>query len=219
MKPMIDIRRRAGYLGGLLFLCVSSVLGGFEEQVERLPEVLAVVNEEPLLRESVLHWMKKDRHATVRYFHRKYGVEPGPGFWDPETRHGGESPLARLLNQSMEEAIEALILQQLASANGISEPDPVPMEQRRRDHNQRRGQTLSGGGLIYGPKHFTAPAFQDHYLALLKLELEALLLQGKLVQPGWAKAARQGTGPLSIQELVRDLRNQAKVTYRLPFTL
>jgi hypothetical protein len=93
------------------------------------------------------------------------------------------------------------------------------MEQRRRDHNQRRGQSFSGGGLIYGPKHFAALAFQDHYLALLKLDLEALFLQGKLVQPGWARASRQGTDPLSIHELVRDLRNQAKVTYLSPHKL
>ncbi|HKJ90838.1 MAG TPA: hypothetical protein VJ960_06860 [Oceanipulchritudo sp.] len=216
MNSIIGINGRARYLAGLFFLCVSSVLGGLEEQVEQLPEVLAVVNEEPLLRDAVLHWMKKDRHATARYFHRQYGIDPGPGFWDPATLHGGENPLGRLLHQSMEEAINALLLQQLASANGIIDPDPVHMDQRRRDHNQRRGQTLSAGGLIYGPRHFAAPAFQDHYLALLKLELEALLLQGDLVHPGWVGSALQGKVPPSIYELVRDLRNQAKVTYNLP---
>jgi hypothetical protein len=219
MKALIGINGRTGYLAGLFLLCVSPVLGGLEEQVERLPEVLAVVNEEPLLRDAVLHWMKKDRHATIRYFHREYGVEPGPGFWDPATRHGGESPLGRLVHQSMEEAIEALLLQQLAAANGIIGPEPAPMDQRRRDHNQRRGHTLSAGGLVYGPQHFAAPAFQDHYLALLKLELEALFLQGELVQPDWARTARHGNVSHSIHELVRDLRNQATVTYRLPLKL
>jgi hypothetical protein len=186
-----------------------------EKQLEPLPQVVATVNGEPLARDLLLQGMQKQRHAVIRYFHRHHAVQPGPDFWKPEERYGGESPWERLLHQSMDNALQTSLLLQLAAANGIVDPDSHSIDADRRAANQQRGEVLAAGGIIYGPRHFTARAFHDHSLALLKIELEALLLQGELRRPHWASPASMVTPITSLEPLLQELRDQAHIIIHL----
>jgi len=216
MISLKGIRRSAALFTGLLCFSVFSAKAGMEKHIECLPPVLAVVNEEPLRQESLLHAMTKNRHAIARYFHRTYGIQPENEFWNLETRYGGESPLARLVQISMEEGIEALLLEQIAAANRLSGTKSLPPEERLGAHNQHRRDMLSSGGLVYGPRQFKALAFRDHSMALLKVELEALLLQGNLKLPEWATWEPGKPIPSTIEALVRALRMQSKVISAFP---
>lgn len=202
-----------------MLLFVSPLTGQLAQQVEQLPPVVALVNQEPLARGSLLHWIQKDRHAVARYFHRHHAAQPGPDFWHPATRYGGENPFDRLLRQSLEKGIVAMVLQQLAVANGIADSGLEGIDQKRQAHNAQRRQIHASGGVIYGPKHFAQWAFHDHYLSLVKIELEALFAQGELKLPSWARTASGGAAPATLDALLHDLRRQTHVSHPFSFDL
>lgn len=210
---------RLRQIGGLWLLALFLTFGtashaaGGQLSFAEMPAVLAVVNGESVTRAEAAHWMQKERHAVVRFFYRQHGVTPTADFWRASTTFGGESPLAILQTRIMGETIATKLLLQLAVANDLlPATTPEAIANFQLTHAAQRAYDRAAGRLVFGPTHFDDLAFRDHFFAMLKIELEARLAQGRLQLPAWAEAARTLLAETSeIQLFLSQLKSYATI--------
>ncbi len=204
---------RCFLVSGLGFLGLASMSrADLRDELAQASPVVAVVNEEPLSHQALLHWMQKDRHEVARYFFREHDVRPGPDFWSPATAFEGESPFQMLAKPALSKAISTQVLLQLAEANGIIRgTDHGAALQRHRSHEEARTQKLRQRQVVYGPKQFNAVPFFDHFLALVKIELEGLLASDRIQFPAWAKVNPALEEAGSVEGLIELLEAQSRV--------
>jgi hypothetical protein len=196
----------------LLSLLPAEPARGTESLLGGLPPVVAEVNGEPVEREAMAHWMERERHAVIRHFHRAHGVTLEAASWQVAHRHGGESPLAMLWQRTIGTAVETKILLQLSEANGLIEGTTAESVARlHRLHQEVRTADRTGDAVIYGPRVKSHVAFRDHLFAMLKLELEARLGQGRLRFPVWVSEPASLSAAPSIDELFLRLRAQSTI--------
>lgn len=219
MKSKFGKRRLLLWPLGVFFLLITAKtgLGNLRDQIERLPQIVAEVNNEPLMRESLLDGMLKQRYAIARYFYQKHAVVSGPEFWDLDTRYADEGPFFLLFRLSLKLTIKKMILHQLAVINGLVDFSFENIDSLRAAHNLERNEAISKGDLIYGPKYFATLSFEDHYLALLKIELEARFLQGYLILPHWSRGSVSEPLPDQFDAILFDLREDAIINYYFSF--
>ncbi|MDQ6422669.1 peptidylprolyl isomerase [Paenibacillus sp. LHD-117] len=134
--------------------------------------VLAIGGESVFMDEFML-WANDSVAEVYGYFHERYGAEDNADFWT--TAYGGEIPIERLKEQTLEKLKRIKAEQTMMKRLGVLEgTDYESFLRRFKAENHRRAKALEKGEPVFGPKQLTLNMFFQHEhegnrIALLRL--------------------------------------------------
>ncbi|GAA3399504.1 hypothetical protein GCM10020370_00250 [Paenibacillus hodogayensis] len=124
--------------------------------------------------------LAKNRASTYTYFKGKYNVDDSPRFWDDN--YGGEVPIEKLRNESLNEGAIIKIQQLLAKQKGIVKDISYPaFVQQLQAENERRKEAVRKKQAIYGPVSFDEKAYYGIVNGNLAAELKKKIGQESAV--------------------------------------
>lgn len=115
---------------------------------------------------------EKHRGEVVTYFYSTHNVNEGLDFWGNDTYFGGESPLQKLKDMTIQTLTKVKVEQQLMVEYGIidsSEMSYKVFKKLLRAENSKRAELIASGGEVYGPEQYTESSYFD-YLHNIRLQ-------------------------------------------------
>lgn len=163
----------------IIFLIVLLIAVGCNKNK---PDLVARLDNEPITKLELKHWILLEKANVYNYFYRKYGISDSDNFWTQKL--GDESPLDKLKETAMEKAKRCKMQQILALEKGIIKTtnfDEIVGKMKK--VNAERKQKVEKGEPIYGPVQFTTRTWFFHVFDKMVIELKNELAKNEL-KPG-----------------------------------
>ena len=142
-------------------------------------EFVASLNNEPISKSELRHWMLLEKANVYNYFYRKYGVQDSDEFWSE--KQGGEIPLEKLKKTALGVAKRHKIQQVLALEKGIVRTinfDEIMLNLKI--VNAERKRKVENGEPIYGPMQLTSRNYFSHVFDKMVIALKTELSKDEL---------------------------------------
>ncbi|MEO9514081.1 MAG: hypothetical protein ABJN84_03110 [Flavobacteriaceae bacterium] len=142
-------------------------------------EIVASLNNEPITKSELKHWMLLGKANVYNYFYRKYDVQDREQFWIE--KQGDEIPLEKLKKTALEVAKRYKIQQLLALQKGIVSTinfDEIMLDLEK--VNAERKRKVEKGEPIYGPIQFTSRTYFSHVFDKMVIALKNELSKDEL---------------------------------------
>lgn len=128
------------------------------------PAALLTIDGRAVGEREYLVYMQRNVAGTVRYFQTAHGCAYTAGFWGGSA--GGESPAEYLRQAAVSELVRCKVQEEMLRKEGLWPFDTYEaflkgLEQE----NDRRGETVRTGGVIYGPEAYGEWEYYQYLLA------------------------------------------------------
>ena len=142
-------------------------------------DTVAWINNEPITKAELKHWMLLEKANVYGYFYRKYNVSDSDKFWTQ--KQGDEIPLGKLKQVALEKASKCKVQQILALEKGIIKTANFDEIIRELETvNTERKRKVENSEPIYGPIQFTSRTYFFHVFDKMVIELKNELAKDEL---------------------------------------
>ena len=157
-------------LGLLIISCIDN-----KRNIDWKEGEVMLINDIPVYQEEYKKAMDLNKAMVHNYFTIHHQLENKKGFWNEETLEG--SPRKMLIEQSIEDLTRRKVEMGLMTEHGILEgADYETFQKSHKKENKRRKDTLSKGGIIYGPQSMNEHIYLRFLLSISRLKLQKKLM-------------------------------------------
>ena len=149
----------------LLVLSVACCAAGEPSiSVVSIPTSVATAAGEPVDAEEVRLAMARRKAEVCSWFREHRGLEDQPGYW-MDRGDISPSPILRLREMALADLKEMKALMRAARERGlVTDISHAGFLRELEQENARRREMASSGGIIYGPRQYSLPAYHSiHY--------------------------------------------------------
>lgn len=162
-------------------------------------EIVAYVNDLPIIVGEFKIYMSKNKVDVYRELYEKYRIEEVENFWKAE--FDGVVPENICKERAMEDLTRIKVEQSLFLEEGITgKVDYLTFLNLLDEENKRRENAIEQNQPIYGPQHFEVNQYYNHLHSLQVIELKKIISNGTI-------EIESGPGDVEFETFYGDMIN------------